>query len=66
MKDIEEEKNSERTLTFSFNEYELHQIRYALTELSFKRAEQSLDFGNPELTKEAQFLRELANRLFAV
>jgi hypothetical protein len=66
MKDIEEEKNSERTLTFIFNEYEAHQIRYALNELSFRRAEQAFDFGNPKLIEEAKFLRELAGRLFSV
>ena len=51
---------------FSFNEYETHQIRYALNELSFRRAEQAFDFGNPKLIKEAQILRELADRLFPV
>ena len=62
MKDIE--NPSEPTRTVKLNDNEAAQIRYALSELSFTRAEQAFDSGNPERTKEALFLQKLAQKFF--
>jgi hypothetical protein len=62
MKDIE--NPSEPTRTVKLNDNEAAQIRYALSELSFTRAEQAFDFGKPELAKESQYLKKLAQKFF--